>query len=163
MYGTVYVVTQQVLRIGANDPQIQMAEDMATQLSSGSGTSLFALAPKTDIAASLAPFYMIYDQNRQLVVGTAVLDGNSPVLPPGVLSNAKTDRENRLTWQPRGGVRIAAVVVKYKDGYVLAGRSLREVEKRETTMLDEIMIAWLVTVGFLLAWAWLLPLNHKRG
>lgn len=162
-YGTMYLLTQQVLRTGANDPQIQIAEDMAAQLNKGVNATALNSSPKTDVVASLSPFLMIYDSNRQLVAATSILDGNTPVLPPGVLMSTSSSHENRLTWQPRGGVRLAVVVVKYNDGYVLAGRSLREVEKRETNLLDEIMIGWLVTVGFLLAWAWLAPVKPKHG
>ncbi len=38
-----------------------------------------------------------------------------------------------MTWQPERRVRIATVVVRYEgreSGFVLAGRSLREVEER---------------------------------
>ena len=40
--------------------------------------------------------------------------------------------EDRLTWQPEPGVRSATVVVHYQGaqaGFVMAGRSLREVGK----------------------------------
>jgi len=80
-----------------------------------------------------------------------------------VLSSTKNGSENWVTWQPRGGVRIAAVVVKSQGGYVLAGRSLREVEKRETNALYQVMAGWLATVGFILAWAWLTPVGRKHG
>ncbi len=41
--------------------------------------------------------------------------------------------EDRITWQPEPGIRSAVVVVHYTGatpGYVMAGRSLREVEWR---------------------------------
>ena len=62
---------------------------------------------------------------------SVILDGKTPALPAGVLESSKELGENRVTWQPRDGVRIAAIIVAYKDGYVLAGRNLREVEIRE--------------------------------
>jgi len=161
IYATVYLVAQQSLRMSANDPQIQMAEDAAA--GAPTSTANLATTPKVDVAASLAPFLMVYDQNHQLVAGDVVLDGHSPVLPPGVLYDTTTGHENRLTWQPRGGVRIAAVVVKYNGGYVLAGRNLREIEQRETNALEQVILGWLLTVGFILAWAWLVPVKAKRG
>lgn len=167
LFASIYLVAQQTLRQNANDPQIQLAEDNAASFTRGSTPSIIGDANKTDIANSLAPFLMIYDNNRQLVVASAVLDGNTPVLPPGVLSNTSETRENRLTWQPRGGVRIAAVVVKYKNGYILAGRSLREVEIRENDALYMVMIGWLISMLFLIAAAWWLVdtsvLKPKHG
>lgn len=164
IYGVMYVVIQQGMRQSANDPQIQLAEDTATSLNNGASTYVFTAAPKVDMANSLAPFVMIFDNNKQLQLTTAQLDNSNPVLPPGVLTNTTATNQNRLTWQPRKGVRVAAVVVKSNNGYVLAGRNLREVEQRESNALDQVMIGWLVTVGFLLAWAWLTPIIHKgRG
>lgn len=54
--------------------------------------------------------------------------------------------ENRLTWQPREGVRIAAVIVFYQDGFVLAGRSLREVEIREAQVTQFAGLTWLLAL-----------------
>jgi hypothetical protein len=57
---------------------------------------------------------------------------------------------NRVSWQPESGVRIAAVVVVYggaQPGFVLAGRSLREIEKRESQIEQITGIVWLVTLA----------------
>ena len=46
-------------------------------------------------------------------------------------------------------MRIATVVVGYtgtKPGFVLAGRSLREVEKRESQVEMEVEVAWIITL-----------------
>jgi hypothetical protein len=59
------------------------------------------------------------------------LEGNLPTVPKGVLDSAKQNGEDRVSWQPAASVRVAAVIVSYKDGYVLAGRNMREVEQRE--------------------------------
>jgi hypothetical protein len=56
----------------------------------------------------------------------------NPTFPPGILDYTRQNGEDRVTLQPESGVRIAAVVVRYNNGFVLAGRSLREVEKRES-------------------------------
>ncbi|MBI3740081.1 MAG: hypothetical protein HY258_13620 [Chloroflexi bacterium] len=127
----VYLTVQQALRNGANDPQIQMAEDVADALNSGSSIESVVSAQKVYFDKSLAPFLVIYDSSGQPVAGSGVLDGRLPVLPNGVLDYAKQNGENRLTWQPNSSVRVAAVIVPFKDGYVLAGRNLREAEKRE--------------------------------
>ncbi len=149
--GLVYVSVQQSLRHGANDPQIQMAEDAARAL--GNGTSLESIAPaaQVDMNKSLAAFLIIYDADGRPQAGSGLLDGSLPGIPKGVLDYAGQNGQNRVSWQPEDGVRIAAVVVPYEDGFVLAGRSLREVEKRELQAQGSAAAAWLF--GLLASWA----------
>ena len=46
-----YLAVQQVLRMGANDPQIQMAEDTASALASGSNPA--SLVPSSTVEISI--------------------------------------------------------------------------------------------------------------
>lgn len=142
--GVVHVVVQQDMRIGANDPQIQMAEDTAVILNTRS--FLNVSQHKIDIAQSLAPFIMTFDANGQVRSSEAELDGQTPTVPAGIFAYVTSNGEDRLTWQPRTGVRIAAVVTKYNNGYVLVGRNLREVEKREDMLFVQIVFGWVVTL-----------------
>jgi hypothetical protein len=72
-----------------------------------------------------------------------------------------------VTWQPRPGVRIASVTVPWHGGTVLAGRSLREVERQEDNALFLAAAAWLVMLGALAAtalvaaWLWPRRLNGE--
>jgi hypothetical protein len=59
--GLVYLTTQQVLRMNANDPQIQMAEDAAAALDAGETPAALLPEDIVDIATSLAPFLVIFD------------------------------------------------------------------------------------------------------
>jgi len=138
----VYATVQQVYRQDANDPQIQMANDAADALNGGSPIESIVPQEKVFFAKSLAPFYVIYDIDGKPVAGSGILDGNLPEIPKGVLDNAKQMGENRRTWQPNDNVRIAAVIVPYKDGFVLAGRNLREVEAREAQVSGFVVTAW---------------------
>ena len=136
--GLVYVAVQQNFRMSANDPQIQIAEDVTNSLSAGNPVSaVFAGNAKIDVAKSLATFAMAFDSTGKVLTSTASLDGQTPVPPKGVLDGANKT-ENRLTWQPKPTVRIAAVVIKYQtdkeSGYVLVGRNMREVENRESQL-----------------------------
>ena len=73
------------------------------------------------------------------------------LMPSGVFDYTRQNKEDRVSWQPETGVRIAAVVVAYggaQPGFVLAGRSLREVEARESQIEQITGIAWLATLGF---------------
>jgi hypothetical protein len=141
--GTIYVAVQQDLRQSANDPQIQMAEDSATVISGGGNLNF---PDKVDIGKSLSPFVMVFDASGNEIQSQALLDGVVPHLPPGVFDSVRSHGEDRFTWQPRPGVRIAAVVTNYTgqtSGFVLAGRSLREVEKREDQLTFIVELAWI--------------------
>jgi hypothetical protein len=137
-----YLVNQHFLRQGANDPQVQIAQDLAKELNSGQNLTTVANTP-VDPSTSLAPFYIIYNSQEQVTVSTGMING---VLPAGVLDYVKNHGEDRITWQPNENTRIAAVVVPYKDGYVLVGRSLKEVEKRVEDLLSLVFDAWVATM-----------------
>ncbi len=155
--GLMYTTIQQVLRQDANDPQIQMAEDAAEAFANGADP--YALVPTriVDLDRSLSPYLIILDENGKALASSGQLDNQIPTVPQGVLDYAKTHGENRLTWQPRKNVR-SAIIVKYfpstqQRGYIIAGRSLREVEKREAQLAQQIFIGWLITliVSFIVA------------
>lgn len=146
--GLVYTLVQQDLRQTANDPQIQMAEDTVAQLDAGSTATSLVPQAQVDIAASLAPFLIVYDRTGAVIASSATLDGTTPVVPAGVRASARSNGEDTVTWEPRSGVRIAAVVVPARTGgSVLAGRSLREVELRESDLLGATALAWLFILG----------------
>jgi hypothetical protein len=105
-----------------------MAEDATSALAGGANIESVVPSTKVDIATSLAPFLMIYDDSGNALASSATLHGMNPTFPPGILDYTRQNGEDRVTLQPEGGVRIAAVVVRYDNGFVLAGRSLREVE-----------------------------------
>ncbi len=159
--GLVYAALQQTLRMGANDPQIQMAEDTAAAVGAGTDARGLVPSPTVDVAHSLAPFLIVFDRDGRVVASSAALDGATPPLPAGVLDATRQRGENRLTWQPRPGVRIASVVTAVNggaDGYVLAGRSLREVESRIDQLGLLVTLAWLALVGATLVVAVLVTL-----
>lgn len=136
IFGIAYFMARQILRQGADDPQIQIAEDSAAILSRGEEPDFIRsnVYGQVDLAKSLAPFLITYDRAGKPLSSTGILDGKTPTPPAGVFASAKKHGENRLTWQPKKGVRIAMVLVYYggaREGYVLSGRSLLEVEKRE--------------------------------
>jgi len=140
-----YVVGQQVLRQSANDPQIQMAQDTAAKLEDGQSIQQVVPAEKVDIAKSLAPYIIIFDTNGKPVASSALLNGQTPTIPAGVFDDVRQTGEDRITWQPQPGVRSAIVVTPFKgptSGFVLAGRSLREVEQRESGVMLLSLLAW---------------------
>jgi hypothetical protein len=100
-----------------------------------------------DIAQSLAPWVAIFDPGGQPLASRGQLDGAPPKPPKGVLDAAVANGSNRVTWQPRAGVRMATVTVPWSGGTVMAGRSLREVERREDQALTLVVAGWAATLG----------------
>ena len=141
-----YATVQQVYRQGADDPQIQMAWDAAYALDHGKTIGEVVPTEVIDIDRSLAPFYIIYNSAEQPVAASGTLNDSLQTVPDGVLVFAKQNGENRLTWQPQPGTRIAAVIVPYKEGFVLAGRNLREVEVREAQTSQFAGMTWILAM-----------------
>ncbi len=145
--GLVYATVQQNFRSSANDPQIQVAEDLSAQLAQGGNPQPLNFAPKIDMAKSLATYVIVFDDQSAPIAGTVTLNGKIPVPPKGVFDFARKNGEDRLTWQPQPDVRNAIILRHFSgaaSGFVLAGRSIREVEKREQWLSIMTLIAWIV-------------------
>lgn len=161
--GLVYASTQQILRQDANDPQIQIAEDYAAVLNTGENSVDVIPKDSVNLNRSLSPFVMIFDKDGKLLASNADIKNGAPTPPQGVfdadyttkdlvtlkkqLSGENTGAEKIFTWQPAPDVRLASVLVKYNSGFVLSGRSLREVEIRENQMFRFALIAWILGIG----------------
>lgn len=142
----VYGALQQDLRLSSNDPQIRIAEDLRQDLNSGKKLEEALLSKNVDISKSLSEFAIVFDDNNNPTLSQASLDGKIPTPPKGVFDFVRTHEQDRFTWEPKPGVRVAAVVIKYNQGFVLAGRSIREVEKREDWIFKITGITWLGTL-----------------
>lgn len=145
----VLVTVQQNLRLSANDPQIQMAEDAAAAIGAGEPVPNPPPQASVEISSSLAPFLAFYDDGGKVLATNAKLGTLLPSLPPGVFAYVRAHGEDRVTWQPKPGVRIAAIITRYqgkKSGFILAGRSLREVEARINRLEIMVAVAWLAAL-----------------
>jgi hypothetical protein len=130
--GLGYILVQQDQRSLANDPQIQMATDARLVLDAGASPASLVPATQLDIAQSPAPYLVIYDASGQIQAASATVNGSALIPPAGVFDSAHAQRFDAITWTPVPGVRSAIVVMQYSQGYVLAGRSLRYIEERES-------------------------------
>lgn len=142
--GLLFVGLQQDLRQSADDPQVQLAEDLARRLDAPTDPSGLLTGPTVDLATSLAPFEAIYDTTGRIVATDGTLDGAAPQPPAGVLDTARSAGADRVTWQPRPGVRMAVYAVRWNGGSVVAGRSLRVVEERIDQVFGLALAAWIV-------------------
>ncbi len=156
-------IPQQVLRLGANDPQIAIATDLVAvfekgglqeMLRQGALPFLAGRSGNVDMARSLAPFVIVYDDQGHVLASQAILEGKAPTPPPGVFDYVRTHTEDRFSWQPRRDVRIAAVMQRVKgpqSGFVLAGRNIREVEARESLVGKLAGLTWIGMMAVILA------------
>lgn len=151
--GISYSAAQQALRQSANWPQVQLAEDGARSIAAGKPAEAVAAGDKVDIAADLAPFVTVYDAQGNTLASSGLLVGQAPKVPAGVLATAKANGEDRVTWTPSRGVRIAAVVTRVDGGpggYVLSGRSLQEAERTIDNIGALVLVLWAGSAAFLL-------------
>ena len=157
-----YSIPQQVLRQGLNDPQIAMATDLAAVLDRygvNDGLHQGALLQTgglVDMARSLSPFLIVYNDQGQPLGSNAQLDGRTPAPPVGVFDYVRQHGQERVSWQPilgtAHGVRIAAVIQRVngpQPGFVLAGRNMREVEAREEQVEHMAGLTWLGMLGLI--------------
>jgi hypothetical protein len=161
----VYLCMQQLLRQSANDPQVQMAEDAAFALAAGKPATEVVPVNQVEISSSLAPFLMVFDDTGKLLNSNALLDGQMPRYPTGVFEYVRQHGQDRVTWQPRSGVRLATVATQFKgpssSGFVVAGRSLRESENRSDYFLMFTSAAGLITLVVTAAINWFF-LNYPK-
>ena len=112
--GLVYVVGQQNLRTGANDPA-QLADGAVARLDAGAALRTWCRpAPWTWPEPG-----GLHDRDNgsgAVLAGNAVLDGVPPAIPTGIFETARGGVTDTVTWQPRSGVRIAQATVGWRGG-----------------------------------------------
>ncbi len=144
--GSVYLTGQQIIRQNADDPQVQIANNVVASLKAGADPS--QLSPtQLDIKSSPDPFVVIYDKNGKGIASSGQLDKKIPVPPKGAFDKAAKYGENRFSWTPAKNVRHAAVIVPYDKGFVLAAKSLRETQKRTLAIARTTAIAWVLAIA----------------
>lgn len=156
--GMAAITMQQMLRRGANQPQIDMAQWYAGEINAGEAPANVIPPGYVDLERSLQPFVIFYDEHGKPGPATGYLDQNVPVPPSGVFDFVRSHGSENVTWQPRPGVRIASVIqrVNKTPGFILAGRSLRLVEEQESLLWRMVMGGWIVVMALLIGGASLL-------
>ena len=165
--GAAAITVQQMLRRGANQPQMEMADLYLSQISSGGKPSDFLSPKRIDMAQSLEPFVIVYDDAGKPENSTGYLDGVVPVPPPGVFDYLRAHGSDNFTWQPRPQVRIAAIAKRITGphpGFLLVGRSLRSVEESEGVLRQMTFGGWFLLLLLLaLGAAFLQQARHSEA
>jgi hypothetical protein len=160
------ITMQQLLRRGADQPQIQMAQNYASAIAAASNpaASPFPGGPGSypfptghiDLATSLEPFVILYNSDGAPIHSTGYLDDAVPIPPHGVFAYLRTQPIDKFTWQPRPGLRIAAVAQRIDGptpGFILVGRSLTLVQQQEDRLRVGTFITWFCLMALLIAGA----------
>ena len=157
LIGFVSAVTmQQMLRRGADQPQLDMAAWYAGKITSAGDAARVIPPGRVDLASSLEPFVIFYDDRGAPISGTGYLDQALPAPPAGVFDFVRSHGFEHVTWQPRPGVRLASVVRRVKGstpGFVLTARSLRLVEEQERLLKQMVFGVWIAVMVLLLGGA----------
>jgi hypothetical protein len=157
--GGAAITMQQMLRRGADQPQIEMAKWYTGEINSGEAPADVIPPGYVDLGRSLQPFVIFYDDRGTPGPGTGYLDQVLPAPPAGVFDFVRSHGVENITWQPRSGVRIASVVIRVNGknpGFLLAGRSLRVVELQTSLLRRMVIGGWIVVMLLLIAGASLL-------
>jgi hypothetical protein len=141
---------QQNYRQSANDPQIQMAEDAAASMNQGNTPASPLPQDQVNMAASIAPFVIVTNSKLKVLSASGNLNAQTILPPSSTFSDAKSG-EHWFTWQPASGVREAAVIVRFNNGYVVAARGLGPIESREASLYDLAALALLSVIVIPLA------------
>lgn len=161
LVGITYVGVQQNYRMSANDPQIEIAGEIAEAIKKGAPADQI-IPPgsnSTDIQNSLAAFAMIFDKDAKVLGSSGKLNDTDAVPPKSVFDKAQNSGHHYFTWEPENAVRLATVVMPVKSGendvFVLVGKNLREVEERVMHFAYISLGAWilLLLLSGLLAYA----------
>jgi hypothetical protein len=161
LFGTIYVVAQQVDRLSANDAPLRLASQVAAELRGGQSTTLDA-QPHVDLSRSLAVFVVVEDAQGRASAGSGFLKGSLISLPTGVLASAAQSGQDRVTWQPAAGLRFATVTLKVGNQFVSAGQSLKPSEDRDGTFRLLVGLGWLASM-LVLVGVWFVNYRIRLG
>lgn len=150
--GASYVMSQQSIRMSADDLPLTVSQQVKASLENGALATDLVSAQKTNLNTDNGTFVIITDGTRHAVASSAVLDGSTPLPPEGVFKFTADHGTDRITWEPKEGVRIALRVASYgkspNDGFVLVGQPLKQFESRISFIGYLCLVAWLA----MLAW-----------
>jgi hypothetical protein len=160
LFGTIYVVAQQLERQSANDAPLRLASQVADEIREGQSATLNA-QPHVDLSRSLAVFVVVEDAQGSASAGSGFLKGALVSLPTGVLASAAQSGQDDVTWQPRTGLRFATVTLRVGDQFVSAGQSLAPSDARDGTVQLLVGSGWLVAL-LVIAGCWYLLARSRR-
>jgi hypothetical protein len=154
--GAAYVMVQQSTRLAANDAPLALAQTIKNSLENGATPNDVVPAQTINLRGNNNLFAIVTDGSQHVLASSATLDGQNPLPPKGVFVYTSQHGNDHFTWQPAAKVRLATYVLSYgnapNDGFIVAGQSLDQFEKRVGTYTQLAFAAWLAV----LAWTFLI-------
>jgi len=150
---------QGAMRSAADQPQIQMAQNYASEIASGKLATDLIPTVHLDLSTSLEPFTILYDADGNPLRSSGYIGEAVPTPPPGVFTYLRTHPTDKFTWQPQPDLRIAAVAQRVDGthpGFILVGRSLTLVQQQENQLRRGTFITWFSLMALLIGGAALL-------
>ncbi|MFE5838814.1 hypothetical protein [Arthrobacter sp. NPDC056493] len=142
LFGSVYLVLQQVERRSANDAPAAAAAAQVQLIGAGTASA----GPRLELTPDSGVFILVYGADDRPESGTATLHKELPLIPAGVLEAARRTGYDAVTWQPEPGLRLA-IIARPSDGRVIvAGQSLAPYEDRDGFTLAVLALGWLGSV-----------------
>jgi hypothetical protein len=138
----IYLTAQNLERSGADDAP----ERLASQVLSNPPAD----PARVDLATSKAAFWVVYNADGTPTDGNGYLDGELAQLPKGVISTAIARGIDRVTWEPRDGLRFATVEIHDGDRVIAAGQSLEPSESRIDNVGLLLLLGWITSLMLLL-------------
>ena len=163
--GSAALVIDQMMRRGADQPQIDMVSWYAGEITAGEAPDNVIPPGYVDLERSLQPAIIFYDDQGKPAVGTGYLDQNLPAPPSGVFDHVRQQGYEKVTWRPQPGVRLASVIQRINGphpGFLLAARSLRPVEQQKIILWRMAFGVWLTVMLLLLGGASLLKRPQRE-
>lgn len=160
--GAATVVIDQMMRVGEGDqPQTEMANWYAGEIGAGVAPADEIPPGYVDLATSLQPFVIFYDEQGRPTNGTGYIDQELPTPPAIDFDEARKYGTQKDTWEPMPGVRLAAVIrrvdIKGKaSGFIVTGRSLRVIERQKDILWWMALGIWFAMMLLLIGGAKLL-------
>lgn len=147
----VYFLAWQALRMQANDPQVEISEELSKAVMEVEDPAQFDPPQKLDISKSLSAYWIVYSQDGKALAGNGQINNSLPEVPVKLLEASNAKKESRVTWQPSGGADRQALVIRpyegVSKGYVAAGRSLRELDFRLKNLMVLTTLGWIVAMA----------------
>lgn len=162
----IYIVSQQVYRLSANDPQYQLVEDYTQALNQGVSPGMLVNPAFTiELGKSLSPFVIIVDREGKLLTTNASLNHIPQTIPKNLVKQALKGDIQATTWQPEPGIRLATVFMAAgpkKDYVVMAGRSLKRIEERIDILGEQVLIGWFISLIIYIMVIFVIPYIEEK-
>ncbi len=147
IFATIYLVMQQTLRLEANQQPLRITSQMQSNWINSQIMDTSFL-PKVELDNSAYAFAAVFNEKGEILSTNATFKASDLDIPTGVLSTARNNGLDKVTWQPDATHRFAIVAMAQANNVFVAGQSLRPTEDLTNQLGKLIGGAMVVTILF---------------